>query len=490
MGYVLGLDLGTGSIKGILVDKTGKLVAEATAEYPLYTPEPGYSEQDPAHWLNGADKVISELVKTQPDIKDKLEGISMSGQMHSLVLLDDVDNVVRNAILWNDVRTTKQCKYIEEKLGKTLLDITKNRALEGFTLPKLLWVLENEPENWAKAKTFLLPKDYLGFWLTGTQHMDFSDGAGTLLLDIENQCWSQKIFDTFNISIEMAPKLINSSGKTGNLKKELQEKYGFTNEVAVFAGGADNACAAVGAGILSDDIALCSIGTSGVFLSYENDITNTYNGQLHFFNHAVNDMAYSMGVTLSAGGSLAWYRDAFYPEEPYNQLLSGVNNVAIGCDGLRFAPYIMGERTPYPDAKVRGAFTGINVNHTKDSFGRAVLEGVTFSLKDCQQIMEEVADKKFTTIVSVGGGAKNPDWLQIQADVFDAQIITLEKEEGPAFGAAMIAAVGLGWFESFKACADTFVAYKEKYEPIEKNVEEYSKVYESYQKLYPALKNL
>lgn len=490
MGYVLGLDLGTGSLKGIVVNKKGELVAQATADYPLFTPSPGFSEQNPDHWLEAADKVISHLVQHNPELKDKLEGISMSGQMHSLVLLDKDDKVVRDAILWNDVRTTKQCRQIENQLGDSLLKITKNRALEGFTLPKILWVKENEPDNWKKSETFLLPKDYLGYWLTGTKHMDYSDAAGTLMLDIENRQWSSEIFSAFDISLDMAPKLISSSGKTGALRPELAEKYGFSREVSVFAGGADNACGAVGAGILSDDVAMCSIGTSGVFLSYENDVTGTYNGQLHFFNHAVTDMAYSMGVTLSAGQSLSWYRDTFYPEEPYEQLLKNVPSVEIGCNGLIFTPYIMGERTPYADANVRGSFTGVDVSHNRDYFARAILEGITFSLKDCQEIMAKSANKSFKTIVSVGGGAKNPDWLQMQADIFDAEIITLEKEEGPAFGAVMIAAVGLGWFDSFQQCASEFVAYKDSFQPNPDAVKAYKPVYENYQKLYPLLKTL
>ena len=487
MSYVLGLDLGTSSLKGILVDKSGKIVATKAAEYPLHTPKQGYSEQDPELWVKAADTVIKELINEFGDILSSLEGISFSGQMHSLVLLDADNKPLRNAILWNDVRTTKQCETIMSKAKDKMIQITKNVALEGFTLPKILWVQENEPEIWSKVKHFVLPKDYLGFWLTGNKQMEYSDAAGTLLLDVEKQQWSLDIAKEFNIPEYVLPKLVGSSDKIGLLKPELVEYFGFTKDVPIFAGGADNACAAIGAGITKEGQAMCSIGTSGVFLTYEGDVKD-YNGKIHFFNHVVRDKFYSMGVTLAAGNSLDWFKQTFASDNSFEELLSGIGELPLG--GLLFTPYIVGERTPHPDSKIRGSFIGMDTNHTKKHFAKAVLEGITFSLKDSAILMEEVSGKAFDRIVSVGGGAKNKDWLQMQADIFNATIVTLETEQGPAMGAAMLAALGAGWFKDENECAEQFVCYKEEFQPIAENVATYKAIYELYKQVYPATKTL
>lgn len=490
MAYVLGLDLGTGSIKGLLVDPKGNIAATATAQYPLLTEKMGYSEQEPYLWLEGANEVIESILRDVPQAKDSLEGISFSGQMHSLVLLDGENKVIRNAILWNDVRTTRQREAIMEKMGEEYTRIIKNHPLEGFTLPKLLWVKEKEPENYKKIETFLLPKDYLRFYLTGDKGMDYSDGAGTVMMDIEKQAWSDEVLAAFEIDKGICPKLVASAAQTGILKQDLKEKFGFSKDVKVFAGGADNPCGALGAGILDEKTDLCSIGTSGVYLSYEKKLHHTYHGELHFFNHVVDQRAYAMGSTLSAGNSLNWFRKTFFPGIPYEELLKDINQVPPGSNGLLFTPYIMGERTPYPDSAIRGSFTGIDVSHGKDHFLKAVLEGITFSLKDCQQILKKISKREPEKIVSVGGGAKNPLWLQMQADIFGYPVITLDKEEGPAFGAAMIAAVGLGWYPTFEDCAKAFVKYNQSYYPDKQRVTKYQEVYEHYKKVYPALKKM
>ena len=287
MAYVLGIDLGTSSLKGLLVNPEGEIVYETSTDYPTLSPQAGYSEQDPQVWLDAMDIVLSRLVADVPDAKEQLAGISISGQMHSLVLLDEQRRALRNAILWNDVRTTTQCQQIIETLGEDLLAITKNTALEGFTLPKILWVQEHEPDIWAATKGFQLPKDYLRLWLTGEYHMDLSDAAGTLLLDVEKAEWSPLIAERFNLEIEQFPILVDSVGQTGVVKAGLAARYGFVQPVKVFAGGADNACAAVGAGVVKADIGMSSIGTSGVFLSMEDTAQKDYQGRLHLFNHAV-----------------------------------------------------------------------------------------------------------------------------------------------------------------------------------------------------------
>lgn len=403
--YVLGLDLGTSALKGLVFDQKGQLVGEAVASYPMSNPQMGYSEQQPADWLKATDKVIKELVEQVTDFKDELVGISFSGQMHSLVLLDEADQVLRPAILWNDVRTTTQCQRITETIGDKLLQQTKNKALEGFTLPKILWVQEHEPTVLEKVKQIQLPKDYLRFWLTGSYHMDYSDAAGTLLLNQETKQWDEEIIETFEINADILPPLVASTEVVGTLKEELKERYGFTKQIKVIAGGADNACGAVGAGILEEGLGLCSIGTSGVFLRYEKNVDRDYQGKLHLFQHA-SGAAYSMGVTLAAGDSLSWFKQRFAPNLSFNELLSEVGTVEAGSNGLLFTPYIVGERTPYSDSQIRGSFIGIDTQHELKHFTRSVLEGITFSLKDSQEIMEEMTQQKIEKIVSVGGGAK------------------------------------------------------------------------------------
>lgn len=479
--YVLGLDLGTSSLKALLMNKEGEVVETSSADYPLITPKPSFSEQDPKEWLLAAEKVIEELKLKVSNFEEELEGISFSGQMHSLVLLNEQNEPLRNAILWNDTRTTKECEKIMSEL-KEVISITKNIALEGFTLPKILWVMENEPEIWAKTKHFLLPKDYLAFHLTGQKSMDYSDAAGTLMLDIEKKDWSSIIAETFKIPKEIYPKLLPSTGFVGNLKSE----FGFKKEVKVFAGGADNACAAVGAGLVKNGVAMASIGTSGVFATYEDKIQN-YDGKLHFFNHAAEESHYSMGVTLSAGHSLSWFRDTFAKEEDFSTLLNGISDLE---STLLFTPYIVGERTPHVDSEIRGSFIGIDTTHTIKHFAKAVLEGITFSLKDSQTLMEEAKGEKFETVISVGGGAKNRDWLQMQADIFNTKIQTLKIEQGPGLGAAMLAAVGTGWFRDTKECAEKFVSYGEIINPNGESVKKYEKLYEKYKKIYKYTKEI
>lgn len=487
MGYVLGLDLGTSSLKGLLVNQSGELVYSASADYPLLSPKVGYSEQDPAVWFEAALTVLEKVVTEVADAKEQLEAISFSGQMHSLVLLDENDQVLRNAILWNDVRTTKQCEEIKSVLQDRLIEITQNKALEGFTLPKILWVKEEEPELFAKANLFLLPKDYLGFCLTGSKQMEYSDAAGTLLLDSKQKEWSKEILSAFDLPESLCPPLVESAAKIGTLKGELLERFGFQQDIHVYAGGADNAAAALGAGIISPEMGMVSIGTSGVFLAFE-EPGKEYGGDLHYFYHVLPNTFYSMGVTLAAGHSLSWFKDTFAKEEDFNHLLANIDEIPAGSEGLLFLPYISGERTPYTDSQIRGSFLGMDTRHRRDHFARAVLEGITFSLKDSQQLMEKHANKTFTKIVSVGGGAKNPAWLQMQADIFNTTIVTLQTEQGPGMGAVMLAALGQGWFDSVEECVATFVKEAKTFEPNPDQVVAYQKVYDVYRQGYEATK--
>lgn len=489
MGYVLGLDLGTSSLKGLLVDKKGEIITTASESYPLIHPQSGFSEQDPNLWIKAANKVIAEISNTINDFTEKLEGISFSGQMHSLVLLDANDKILRNAILWNDVRTSKQSDQIMQNFEE-LLEITKNRSLEGFTLPKILWIQEEEPEIWEQTRHILLPKDYLGLWMTGNHYMDYSDASGTLLLDLNRKEWSKVLLDKYDIPTEYMPTLIESSGFTGYLKENLKEKFGFSQKVKIFAGAADNASAAIGAGIIDENTGMASIGTSGVFLAPEESSYQNYKGKLHLFHHAVADSYYSMGVTLAAGHSLDWFKKTFAPGISFDDLLGDLDKISAGADGLLFTPYIVGERTPHIDSRIRGSFVGIDSQHTLAHFTKAVIEGITFSLKDSQLLMEEVANKKFKRIVSIGGGAKNKQWLQIQANIFDTEVTSLITEQGPGLGATMIAAVGLGWFDTMEDCAANFVSYGKSVYPESEEVKKYQAVYAIYQEIYEKTKSI
>ena len=309
-------------------------------------------------------------------------------------------------------------------------------------------------------------------------------------MDVAAKKWSDEILTKYNIDGKILPKLYNSIDCVGKIKAEYQKEFGFEKEVKVMGGGADNACAAVGSGIVSNGIGMVSIGTSGVFLSYEDEAHSNYSGRLHLFNHGIPDAYYSMGVTLAAGHSLNWFKETFAPKESFEELLFDIDKIPAGSDGLLFAPYIVGERSPYADSKVRGSFTRIDTTHTRAHFARAVLEGITFSLRDSMELMTELTAKKFDKILSVGGGSKNKDWLQMQADIFDTEIITLTTEQGPGLGAAMMAAVGTGWFEDLKECAKTFVHYKSGINPVKENVLKYNEAYDSYKKVYGATKDL
>ncbi|MFV0556492.1 MAG: xylulokinase [Lactovum sp.] len=489
MVYVLGIDLGTSSLKGVLMNEKGELLMTKSAEYGIDSPEQGYSEQRPEYWTLALEKVLTSLSIEMEDFGNQLRGISFSGQMHSLVVLDKENQPAYPAILWNDVRTSEQCQEITERLGSSLLEITKNIALEGFTLPKILWLQEQEPEVWASVKKIMLPKDYLSFYLTGNICSDYSDAAGTLLLDVENKVWSKEIAEVFNIDLSLLPELVESTGQVGILKDELKERFKISQEVKVFAGAADNAAAALASGLIDEEVALISMGTSGVVSSYEPKLAD-YKGKLHFFNHAIADVYYSMGVTLAAGNSLNWFKETFGKGLTFEELLADIYKVEIGSEGLLFTPYIVGERTPYFDSQIRGAFLGISSQHEMKHFARSVLEGIQFSLRDSKDIMESTKNKNFKKLISVGGGAQNPDILQMQADIFNCEMSRLTVEQGPGLGACMIAAYGLG-LGSLEEISSNFVHYKEvNFSPKAENVEKYEKVYQIWKKSYAATKEI
>ncbi len=363
MEYVIGIDLGTSSIKALLVNEGGEVCREAVRELELIQERPGYSEQNPEQWVAQTIAAVNELSSSVEN--HSIKGISFSGQMHGLVLLDAQGAPLRNAILWNDTRTTEQCREIERILGERLITIAKNKALEGFTLPKLLWVKQHEQRKFQEARQFLLPKDYVRYRLTGKLHMDYSDAAGTLLLDVANRRWSTDICEALAIPERLCPPLVDSADFVGHLLPEVAAELGLSTETKVFAGGADNACGALGAGIIAPGSTLCSVGTSGVLLSYHQKEEHDFQGKLHYFNHGMKDAWYVMGVTLAAGDSLSWFKKAFADEVSFERLLEEMAEVPPGARGLLFTPYIMGERTPYADSAIRASFIGIDSSHRR-----------------------------------------------------------------------------------------------------------------------------
>ncbi|MDT6981455.1 xylulokinase [Levilactobacillus zymae] len=487
--YVLGVDLGTSAVKVSALDHSGQIVAQESFDYDLIQQQPGYNEQNPEDWVSGTTVAIVRLILTDHLAAEDIEGLSFSGQMHGLVLLDENKKVLRPAILWNDTRTTAQREEIMAKMGDEFIDITRNQPLEGFTLTKLLWVKENEPDIWAKAKYFVLPKDYVRYRMTGNLAMDYSDATGTVLLDVAKGQWSQRICDVFDIPMSMCPPLIKSIDLAGTVTPAYAEFSGLTPATKVFGGAADNAAGAVGAGILHPNMVMSSIGTSGVVLKYEDNADVNYHGVLQFEDHAIPDKFYSMGVTLAAGYSLSWFKKTFAPAEDFNDVVASAGKSTVGANGLLYTPYIVGERAPYADANIRGSFTGIDGIHQRYDFVRAVLEGIIFSFRDLFDIYEDNGGD-FDTVVSIGGGAKSPLWLQIQADIFNRKVVSLKNEQGPGMGAAMMAANGLGWFDSLQDCAETFVHFGKEYQPIPANVAKYQKLHQIYKQVYGQTKQI
>lgn len=480
---VLGVDLGTSAVKVSAVNRQGKIVAQRSFDYPLSQPRPGFSEQNPEDWVNGTTVAIVELILKDGISADAVKGISYSGQMHGLVLLDHNKQVLRPAILWNDTRTSQQTQEISDQMGDDFIEITRNRALEGFTLPKILWVKENEPQIFEASETFVTPKDYLRYRMTGQLAMEISDAAGTVMLDVEKGQWSTAIQQAFELPASFFPPIIQGIQSAGHISESYALFSGLSTATEVFGGAADNAAGAIGSAILKPNMVWSSIGTSGVVLKYEANAEVNYHGKIHFFNHAIPNKYYSMGVTLAAGHSLNWFKRSFAPAEDFTELVASAEQSTIGAHGLLFTPYIVGERTPYADGDIRGSWLGIDSMHQRADFVRSVLEGIIFSFKDIFAIYED-AGAQFDTVIASGGGAKSALWLQIQADIFNKKVIVLENEQGPGMGAAILAAVGLGWFESVEQAAQAFASFGQVYAPKADNVEKYAQVYQMYRQVY------
>ena len=431
MPYALGLDVSTTATKALLIDAAGEVVGVASTEYGYETPHPLWSEQSPGLWWDSAVRSIRAVLRDTGVAPDDIAAIGLTGQMHGLVLLDEGGRVLRPAILWNDQRTADACDKIRECIGRQrLIELTGNDALTGFTAPKLLWVREHEPELYAEVRHVLLPKDYVRYRLTGAHATDRAGAAGTLLFDLRRRDWSAEVLDALDIPADWLPPTHEGPAVTGTLSAEAAEATGLAAGTPVVAGGGDQAAGAVGVGAVREGIVSLALGTSGVVFATANEPFVEPEGRLHAFCHAVPGRWHLMGVMLSAAGSLRWYRDTLAPGASFDDLLAPAVDVTPGGEGLRFLPYLTGERTPHPDPFARGAFVGLTVRHTRSHLTRAVLEGVAFGLRDAFRLMREAGLSTPDEVRVSGGGARSPLWRQILADVLDAELVTVNTTEG------------------------------------------------------------
>lgn len=483
--YYIGVDLGTSAVKLLLMDEAGRILNVVSKEYPLYFPNPGWSEQKPEDWYDKSIEGIKELIKGFD--ADKVAGISFGGQMHGLVILDENDKVIRPAILWNDGRTIQENDYLNNVVGKDKLSAyTANISFTGFTAPKILWVKNNEPENFAKIRKIMLPKDYLAYRLTGVHCTDYSDASGMLLLDVKNKCWSKEMIEICGIREEMLPKLFESFEKVGTLKSEVAGELGLSDEVIVAAGAGDNAAAAVGTGTVGNGSCNISLGTSGtIFISSDTFGVDEHNA-LHSFAHADGHF-HLMGCMLSAASCNKWWMDEIIGTKDYAAEQKNIDK--LGKNSVYFLPYLMGERSPHNDSLVRGSFFGLSLDTTRADMTLAVLEGVAFAIRDSFEVAKSLGIKIDRTKIC-GGGAKSPLWKKIIANVLNIKVDVIAAEEGPALGGAMLAAVASGEYASVKEAADAIVKVVDTVEPDKELVKKYDERYAHFVKLYPAVKGL
>ena len=488
--HFLGIDVGTTAVKVLVVDELGTVVGEAESPLGVSAPRPGWAEQDPHEWWEGTINAVRAAC-AQAGMRE-VEALGLSGQMHSSVLLDEADRVLRPAILWNDVRTRAQCQAIVDQVGKAgLRRMVGNSALEGFTAPKLLWMRDEEPRLFDQARTLLLPKDFVRLVMTGEKATEPSDAAGTLLFDVRRGRWSDEMITALQLDPRMLPPVRGSAGVTGALTADAAEALGLKQGIPVVGGGADNAAAAVGSGVVEQGAMQASIGTSGTMLAPIERPRVDPGMRLHLFNHAVADRWYQMGVVLSAGAALAWFRRAMsgFGETPpsYDELIAEAARISPGAEGLTFLPYLTGERTPHADSNARGVFAGMHAGHQRGHLVRAVLEGVAFALRDSLELMRRLKVDA-SEAVAVGGGARSAVWRQILADVFGVPVVTVAPSGGAPYGAAVLAAVGTGEFASVEEACRAWLRPLDQIEPNPVAMSAYGEAYERYRKLYPRLK--
>lgn len=487
MRTLLGLDVSTTGSKALLIDERGGVIASHTTPHPISQPFPLWSEQDPADWWNGMVASI-RAVLAQTGAADTIQAIGLTGQMHGLVCLGERDDVLRPAILWNDQRTQAECDAITATVGASrLIQLTGNRALTGFTAPKILWVREHEPEVYARIRHVLLPKDYIRFQLTGDYATDLADGAGMLLLDVANRRWSEAVLDALDIPAAWLPKVHEGPQVTGVVSAQAAALTGLKAGTPVVGGGGDQAAQATGVGAVQPGIVALTVGTSGVVFAPLASYAYEPDGRLHAFCHAVPGQWHFMGVMLSAAGSLQWYRDTLAPGEDFGALADEGGQAPPGCEGLLFLPYLTGERTPHPDPLARGAFVGLTARHTRPYLTRAVLEGVAFGLRDSFELIKASPAALIREVRVSGGGAKSPLWRQIMADVLGVPLVVAEAIEGAAYGAALLAGVGGGVWADVQTAAIAAVKTGARVEPGA-DAGAYEETYQLYRDLYPLLK--
>ena len=500
MGILVGVDVGTSGLKALAIEQdSGRALASATHAYPLDTPRPGWAEQDPLDFAEALGLALRELSAALGRRSREVRAIGLTGQMHTAVLLDAAREPVRPAILWCDTRTTAECALIRDTLGEAgLRRHTGNRALEGFTLPKLLWLRAHEPEAFARVDKVLMPKDHAGYLLTGEIGADPSDAAGTLAFDPGARAWSREVLAAFHLSPSLFPDVGDSPSVLGSLTASMAEEIGFPAGIPVARGAADNAAGAVGLGVVRPGRAMASLGTSGVVLAHTAGYSVDPEMRLHSFCHAVPGQHYAMGVMLSAGGALRWYRDVLSDGEkmaaeirgvdPYEIITDTASTARPGAGGLVFLPYLMGERTPHADALARGALVGLTARTTKADVSRAVLEGITFGLCDSLDLVRQLG-LDVGEIRLTGGGARSAFWRQMMADVFGTEVAITTSTEGPAFGAAILGAVAAGVFSSVEEGADAWVHVTSRVRPDPVAAARYREIHAVYRGLYADLRD-
>jgi xylulokinase len=494
---LLGIDVSTTGAKALVIDERGAVIASATEEYPLYTPRPLWSEQNPADWWEGAQAAVRRVLAQVPP--SEIRSIGLTGQMHGLVLLDDAGEVLRPAILWNDQRTGQQCEEITAWAGglKRLITLTGNAVLPGFTAPKIVWVRQHEPKIYDRVSHILLPKDYIRYRLTGEFATEVSDASGTSLLDVGNRRWSATMAGLLGIPMGWLPECYESHEISGKIGEAAAQATGLRAGTPVVGGGGDQAAQAVGSGIVRPGIISVTSGTSGVVFAYAGEYAPEPEGRLHVFCHAVPGAWHAMGVMLSAGGAFRWFRDSLGGEEkvrasatgddPYNLLTAAAADAPPGAEGLLFLPYLTGERCPYPDPNARGAFVGLTLRHGKGHMVRAVLEGVSFGLRDSLELIKGLG-VPIEQVRASGGGARSDLWRQIQADIFGTELVLIDVTEGAAFGAALLAGVGAGEYKDVREAVDAAVRVVSSTRPDGQAAAAYERLYPLYRGLYPALK--
>lgn len=489
MNYLLGLDIGTSAVKALLLSTDGDVVGSFTTEYPFFTPRPGWSEQNPEDMWQATTAAIKGVLAKFDVTGESILGIGLSGQMHSSVFLDDQCEVIRPAILWNDVRTSAECRYIEEKVGRqVLLEEVCNPVLEGFTLPKLVWLRNHEPENFAKVRYLVLPKDYVRYRLTGNLQMEVSDAAGMVMMNVRQQVWSEPVLGALDLSSEILPPIVQSGEVVGTIRSDVAEAIGLKEGTPVVGGGADNACGAIGSGVVKPGRGMVSLGTSGVLLAHLAEPKLITHGTVHMFNSCIPNQFYMMGVVLSAGLSLSWVRKQLGLEsESYDELTKRAAAVPPGSRGLVYLPYLTGERTPHGDANARGTFVGLSATHGPDEIIRSVLEGIAFALCDSVELLRS-AGWEGTALRALGGGAKSDLWKEIIASATGLALEEINVDEGPGLGAAILAGVGAGVYKDIGEASDSIISVTRVVEPNLAWRETYQELYGVYKELYPALK--